>query len=153
MCGIHTNNSSYLLCYVVFNSRLFNLQDFNAFNHSSWSILLCDITRKVRQRTPAGLRERPTIHVYCSGPMNSKNFMGKVPFEELNLISLELVWIEYHRISSRFCCVVFNWKVQRYGCASLQMAFLLKKFFYDSWGKFICGAYSALYHNHMDQER
>jgi hypothetical protein len=57
---------------------------FGAFNHSPDSSC-CYITRKLRAPNPAVVRNT------CIGLVNSKHFHAKMPFEDLNLSSVELV--------------------------------------------------------------
>jgi hypothetical protein len=64
-------------CYVVYNSRLFN--GFN--NCSLWSIIVVITLGKCAHRTP-------------------------VPFSQLNLISVEHVWVECHLAES-----IYHWNL------------------------------------------
>jgi hypothetical protein len=59
----------------------------------------CDNTiGKCAHRTPAGVRERHT----CIGLMKSKKIYMKTPFSQLNLSSVELVWVECHVAETPF---------------------------------------------------
>jgi hypothetical protein len=75
-------------CYVVYNSPYFN--GFN--NCTFWSIIVVITLGKCAHRTPLGVRERHT----CIGLMKSKKIYMKTPFLQLNLSSVEHVWVEYH---------------------------------------------------------
>jgi hypothetical protein len=77
-------------CYVVYSSRMFN--GFN--NFILWSIISLITLGKCAHRTPEDVRES---HTYVYWPHESKNCVWKAKtFSQLNLSSVEHVWVEHH---------------------------------------------------------